>query len=94
MANVKQNALYALKESLAKCDALIEASLGNDSSCAVFRDGFPFVTDWTDEHKRAVRLYVDSWIRDPLALAIKSIEGDRSFNTECALDSIAGKGWY
>ena len=88
MARKKE--IAALREALKKVDALIAAAHGDESTCAVFdsHNG-----EFTERQKDAVRLYVDSWIREPLAAALRGIEGDRSFNNESLLESNGGH-WY
>jgi hypothetical protein len=91
--NCKQNALAGLKESLTKVDAMIAAAKGDDSTCAVFRDGFPYSEPIEKDRADAIARYLDTWVRTPLVAAIESIEGARDFSTESYLDGLAGKGW-
>lgn len=80
---IRKKELTALKNSAVKLDALIAASRGDESSCAVFgsHNG-----NWTDEQKRAVRVYVETWIGLPLKAAIAGIDGDRSVQNDSILD--------
>jgi hypothetical protein len=87
MARKKE--IAALREALKRTDALIAAANDERSTCAVFDPHGEF----TEEQKRAVRLYVDSWIREPLAAALAGIEGERDWSTESYLDGVHTGRW-
>ena len=59
----------AVDEALAKVEALIANSKGEDSSCRVF-DSMMLDEKFTERQREAVRLYVQSWIEHPLQLAL------------------------
>lgn len=80
---IRNKELRTLKFAQKKLDSFIDASRGEDSGCASFRGMEPF----TEEQKRAIRVYVDTWIKEPLDCAIKAIEGDRSYANEEDLTS-------
>jgi hypothetical protein len=90
MSTVRKNELVALKVALSKVDAMIDASNGEPSLCATFdeRAGMG-VEPFTVEQKRHIRVYLDSWIREPLAAAIAGIEGERRFANDQVIDSHA-----
>jgi hypothetical protein len=77
----------ALAFALQKTDALIAASLGDESTCAVFKPMAGHTEPFTERQMQAVRLYVDSWIREPLAAAIAGLNGERDWENERYLES-------
>lgn len=93
MAYVKTNAVAAIREALKKTEALLAASEDKESTCAVFNS--PFNEPFTEEQKRQVRIYVESWIAEPLRAAMASVDGDRSYSNERLLDCIESpwKNW-
>ena len=94
MAMVKRNALAALKESERKVKALVSAAQNDPAStCGVFNTHpGSACEDFTQAQKDAIRRYVETWIEMPLSAAIRSIEGDRNWKTESALNDIERHG--
>ena len=92
--NVNSNAVAGIRAALASAESFVAAAQGDTSArCAIFRKGGVFGgNEFTDEQKRVLRLYIDSWVVEPLAAAVASIDGDRSFANEQHLDSIK-RGW-
>lgn len=75
-------------EALKKIDALIAATNGDDSSCVVFstRPGWG-VEPFTEAQKKAIRIYVESWIREPLSAALAGLDGHRGWENERTLEA-------
>jgi hypothetical protein len=85
----------ALREALAKVNALLAAAQGEESTCTVFRDDESREDVWQDWQVAAVRRYVTTWIHAPLVAAVRGIEGSRDFDNERALDDISsGRARY
>lgn len=86
---VKKNAVAGLREALVKLDSFIGATIEPGStSCATFSPG-PFApSSFTEGQRRAIRAYVESWIREPLAAALASIDGERDWTNEVYLSSL------
>lgn len=87
MAHLKKNAEAAIREAATKLDSFLAAAEGKQASCATFRPGIG-VEPFTEEQRRAIRIYLDSWVREPLQAALASIEGRSDFSNERYLDSI------
>ena len=94
MASIRKIELDALREALAKLDGMIAAAEGKESSCVAFRDEPGRDMHWTEDQKRSVRLYLETWVRSPLVAAIVAIEGERGWQNESSLRSITGRGWW
>jgi hypothetical protein len=58
-----------LKEALEATNHLIDATLGDASSCVVFENRANL-----EEIKYNLRLYVDSWIKSPIERAFNEVE--------------------
>jgi hypothetical protein len=87
--NVRNKDLSALREALAKVESLLGASREPGStSCAIFGPDRIGVEEFTVEQRRAIRLYVESWIEAPLSAAIDALEGARNWENEHYLDTI------
>lgn len=82
MPHAKQSAVAAVREALTKLDSFLGASQGEDTSCAVFGPDRIGVEPFTEAQRQAIRLYLDSWVRHPLATGLASLEGDRGWDTE------------
>lgn len=90
--HLKKNAEAAIREAAAKVDAFVAASRGDESRCAAFRSAPGMgVEAFTEAQKQAVRIYVESWIQEPLQAALASIDGKSDFSNELYLDSIKGR---
>lgn len=70
--------LAAIKEALAKTEALIAAANGEESTCAVFESHYT-------NPREMVALYARTWIAHPLEVAIANAEGDTSYATTATL---------
>lgn len=87
MANVRAIELGAIKEAMRKLESFLDAAKGNKTSCAVFDGPNIFNEAYTDRQKEQIIMYVESWIAEPLRLALKGIEGDRTFTNDDMLRS-------
>lgn len=77
-----------LDEAARKAQSFVDASNGDDeATCGSFRS--LGVEPFTDEQRRAVRIYIESWVLEPLQLLQQSLDGDRSFTTQQLLESYA-----
>jgi hypothetical protein len=84
---INRTAFDAAKVAAEKLDAFLAASRGEESRCAVFTN--PSVEEFTEEQRRAVRIYVESWIKEPLDAALAIMEGTADFETEAIARSHA-----
>jgi hypothetical protein len=84
---IRNKELRTLKYAEAKLENFLAASKGEPSTCASFNAGSNFgMEPFSEEQKRAIRIYLETWVQEPLICAIKAIEGDRSFVNETDLE--------
>lgn len=89
---IRNNDLAALREALAKLEAMIGASIEPGStSCASFGPN-TLVPEFSEEQRRHVRIYLESWVAEPLRAALGAILGDRSWGNESYLREVASGG--
>ena len=81
-----------LADVSAKLDQFLAASRGEPSRCASFesRPGFG-VEPFTEAQRTAIRVYVESWIDEPLKAALDAIDGERGWTNESYLQSVVGE---
>lgn len=77
----------ALNDAVVKLRAFLDASADMHSTCATFdtRPGMG-VEPFTYEQKRAVRIYLETWVASPLEAVVAALNGNRSFGVETTLD--------
>lgn len=86
---IRNNDLAALRESLAKLEAFLGASIEPGSTTCASFGPHTFVPEFTEEQRRQVRIYLESWVAEPLRAALTSILGDRTWANECYLREVA-----
>lgn len=65
-----------------KLDDFLGAARDEITPCAVFRGSAVGYQPFSEEQKRAIRIYVDSWIREPLQAVLNGLDGDRSYGND------------
>ena len=89
---IRNNDLAALRESLAKLEAFLGASIEPGSTTCASFGPHTFVPEFTEEQRQQVRIYLESWVAEPLRAALASILGDRTWANECYLREVGRHG--
>lgn len=83
---INQKQLAGLKEAAAKLDAFLGASIEPGStSCSTFGLGpepMPGWVEFSEEQRRQVRIYLESWVQPALDAVLASVQGESDYEQE------------
>lgn len=77
----------AAQFTLDRVESLLAATRGEESNCSIFTNTYG--GEFTDEQKRLIRMYVDTWIADPLRAVVKALDGTAEWQDKIVIEDFA-----
>lgn len=85
---MRKKELKALKFAQARLDAILAGTRDEPTTCGTFKTSAGIGCEpFTENQKRQIRIYLDSWVSEPLNAVVSALEGARDWETENYLDS-------